>query len=81
MYLFLGEMSKVPLESLLPLLIPLAVLELLLIAFALIDLIRREPERVNGSKIMWALIIVLISTLGPILYLVVGRKEQSSDLS
>lgn len=80
--LFQGELFSlsIPLETLLPLIIPLAALELILLIVALVDLIRREPERVNGSKLIWALIIVLISTIGPILYLVIGRKEQRDDV-
>ena len=59
----------------LPLLIPLIILELILILVALIDLIRRDPRQVRGSKLVWVLVILLISTLGPICYLLVGRKE------
>jgi hypothetical protein len=64
-----------PPGQLLALLIPLALLELLLVVGALVDLLRREPERVRGSKVAWVLIILLISTLGPICYFIVGRKE------
>ncbi|HEY1353559.1 MAG TPA: PLDc N-terminal domain-containing protein [Ktedonobacteraceae bacterium] len=64
-----------PPGQLLALLIPLALLELLLVIVALVDVLRREPERVRGSKVAWILIILLIGTLGPICYLIVGRKE------
>lgn len=64
-----------PTGQLLSLLIPLIILELLLVVFALIDLLRREPQRVRGSKLVWALIILLIGTIGPICYFVIGRKE------
>mgnify|MGYP001409919706 CR=1 FL=1 len=65
-----------PIGTILSLVLPLAALELVLIVVALVDLIRREPERVNGSKLLWGLVIVFIGTLGPILYFIVGRKEQ-----
>lgn len=65
--------------TILGLVLPLAALELILIIVALIDLIRREPDRVNGSKIVWGLIIVLISTIGPICYFILGRKERNDD--
>lgn len=83
MYLFQGAIFglSIPLETLLPLIIPLAALQLILTVVALVDLVRREPERVNGNKLMWVLIIILVSTLGPILYLIVGRKEQTDVLS
>ncbi|MCA9991052.1 MAG: PLDc_N domain-containing protein [Anaerolineales bacterium] len=61
------------LRSLLPLLIPLVIIQLGLMLFALVDLIRRPTTR--GPKWAWALVIVLINLIGPILYLVVGRDE------
>lgn len=54
---------------------PLLALDLILIVIALVDLIRRDPRTVRGKKIIWALIILFISTLGPICYFVLGRKE------
>ncbi|HEY4687552.1 MAG TPA: PLD nuclease N-terminal domain-containing protein [Candidatus Subteraquimicrobiales bacterium] len=41
---------------------------------ALIDLFKREKVT-GGNKIIWGLVIVLINFIGPILYLVIGRKE------
>ena len=70
----LGGMSiNIPL----PLLLPLIILELILMIVALVDLIPRDPRRVQGSKLVWGLIIVFVATLGPICYLLVGRKEQA----
>jgi glucose uptake protein GlcU len=71
---------NMPTGQLLMLILPLAALELILLLVALIDLIRREPERVNGSKLVWALIIILVSTIGPIIYFVLGRKERKDEL-
>jgi phospholipase D-like protein len=56
------------------LLLPLVVLELVLIVIALRDLLRPERHVRGDSKLMWGLIIVFISMLGPILYLTVGRE-------
>jgi hypothetical protein len=58
----------------LPLIIPLIVIELILMFAALYDLIKRRKTR--GPKWMWALIIVLVNTIGPIVYFVVGREEE-----
>jgi hypothetical protein len=55
------------------LLAPLVLVWLLLTAFALVDLVRRE--RVRGSKVAWGLVILLISSLGPIAYLILGRED------
>jgi hypothetical protein len=58
------------------LLLPVVLIEIGLIVFALRDLIRPE-RRVRGeSKLMWGLVICFISLLGPILYLTVGRQEE-----
>jgi hypothetical protein len=58
----------------LPLLIPVVLIELTLLIAALVDLVRRAQTR--GPKWVWALIIVLINFIGPILYFVVGRKDE-----
>ena len=67
---------NLPTGTLLSLVLPLAALELILVIVALIDLIRREPGRVNGNKVLWGIIIVLVGTIGPICYFILGRKEQ-----
>jgi hypothetical protein len=57
-----------------PLLVPLLMIQLGLMIFALIDLIRRETTR--GPKWVWVLVIVLVNLIGPIVYFVVGRKDE-----
>ena len=57
----------------LPYLIPIIILQLVLLAVALLDLARRE--RTRGPKWVWVLFIVFINIIGPILYLVLGRDE------
>lgn len=57
-------------------LLPLLLIDLGLIIFALVDLLRRDPRTIRGSKKWpWVLVILLVSTIGPILYLVIGRTE------
>ncbi len=60
-------------RELLPFLIPILILQLALMIFALVDLIRRE--RTKGPKWLWALIIVFVNLIGPILYFIVGRED------
>ncbi len=60
-------------RELLPLLIPILLLQLALMIFALVDLIRRE--RTKGPKWLWALIIVFVNFIGPILYFIIGRED------
>lgn len=61
-------------RAMLPYLVPVILLELALVVFALRDLVRRD--RVNGPKWLWILIIVLIQLLGPMLYFVIGRRDE-----
>lgn len=56
-----------------PFLIPLVLLQLLLVVIALLDLVRREKTR--GPKWLWALVILFINFIGPIIYLLFGREE------
>jgi hypothetical protein len=65
-------------SSVLLLLLPIALIELGLLVFALVDLLRPERRVVGGSKLVWALVIVLINGIGPLLYLIVGRREAES---
>ena len=62
------------LRRIIPYLIPIILLEIGLMVFALLDLSRRE--RVNGPKWAWALIIILIQLIGPIAYFVAGRADE-----
>jgi len=62
-------------NSILPLLIPLLVIQLGLMVYCLIDLSRRARVRWL-PKWAWAIIIVLGELLGPIIYLFVGRLEE-----
>ena len=58
------------------LLLPIVLIEIGLIVYALRDLLRPERRVRGDSKLMWGLLIVFISLLGPILYLTVGRLEE-----
>jgi hypothetical protein len=67
--------TTIDIMSILPLLIPLIVVQLVLMVVCLIDLSKRA--RVRGlPKWAWAIIIVLGELLGPIIYLFVGRMEE-----
>jgi hypothetical protein len=56
-------------------LLPLAVIELGLVVFSLIDLFKPERRVIGDNKLIWALVIVLVGTIGPIVYLLAGRKQ------
>jgi hypothetical protein len=57
------------------LLLPIVLIEVGLMLFALWDLTRPERRVRGDSKLMWGLIVVFVGLLGPILYLAVGREE------
>lgn len=57
------------------LLFPIIIFELILKGIALKDLLKRERRMVKGeNKLVWVLVILLISTIGPIFYFILGRK-------
>lgn len=61
-------------------LMPLVLISLGLEIYALIDLVRRDPRQVQGGKKwVWVLLILLVSTIGSIIYLVAGRTENESN--
>lgn len=60
--------------EILPFLIPLLILQLILLIVALVDLIKRQKVR-GDNKVLWALLIVLVNIIGPIVYLIFGREE------
>ncbi len=55
--------------------IPLLVIQVGLLFWALYDLTRPERRVRGGSKVVWALIIIFVNLLGPILYFLAGREE------
>jgi hypothetical protein len=60
-------------SKLIPLLIPVIIIELGLMIIALLDLVKRE--RTRGPKWVWALVIIFINIFGPIAYLLFGRQD------
>lgn len=61
------------LNQLLPLLVPILLIQVGLMVWALVDL--SKQTRVRGPKWVWVLIILFINIIGPIVYFVVGREE------
>jgi hypothetical protein len=56
------------------LIIPLVLIELGLMAFALYNLVKQDRVR-GGSKLLWGVAIVVFGIIGPIVDLVFGRVE------
>ena len=62
----------------LSIIIPLAIIQLGLMIAALIHIFTHKHYRF-GNRILWVVIAVVINTIGPILYFVVGRGENDND--
>jgi hypothetical protein len=62
-------------EQVIALLVPVVVIQLGLMIAALYDLEHEERRVRGGSKLVWALVIVFVNVLGPIIYFVAGREE------
>jgi len=59
--------------KMLPLIIPIVLLQLGLQIFALVDVARREKTK--GPKWIWVLVIVFGEILGSVIYFIFGRDE------
>jgi hypothetical protein len=64
--------------QMLPYMVPLIILEVVLVVVALVDLAKRKHVT-GGNKIIWVLVAVCINIVGPIIYLIAGRKEEIDD--
>ena len=69
------EMSNL-IPKLLPLLIPIAIIQLGLMIAALVDLLKRKDRYSQNMFIVWLLVVILVNLIGPILYFVIGRREE-----
>jgi hypothetical protein len=62
------------LASLLPVILPLAIIQLGLLLAAAIDIARKRQTK-SLSPVIWVLIIFFVNMLGPVLYFVLGRSD------
>jgi hypothetical protein len=58
-----------------PFLIPVALVELGLLAAALVSILRHKTYKV-GNRVLWVVLAVVFGIIGPILYFAVGRGEE-----
>ncbi|MDH5159510.1 PLDc_N domain-containing protein [Bacillus sp. Gen3] len=56
------------------LLLPIIILQLILMITALSSLVKQQNTK--GSKWLWAVIIIFVNLLGPVIYFVFGRKDR-----
>jgi len=72
------SIEGVDVTRLLLLLAPLILIQLGLFVWALVDLIKRQNVT-GGKKWLWALLIILVNLIGPILYLAIGRQPDDVE--
>lgn len=63
------------LKEYLPLLIPIAVLQLGLMLAALISILKHKEYK-TGNRALWVILSLLVSIIGPILYFVLGKTDE-----
>jgi hypothetical protein len=68
-------MDLVMLKEYLPFLIPLVIVQLALGIAAFVHVLR-HPNYRFGNKVMWAIIVILIQIIGPVVYFAFGRDEE-----
>ncbi len=62
-------------STLLLVIAPLVLIEIGLMIWGLYDLTRAERKVRGSSKVLWALVIILIGFIGPAVYFLFGREE------
>ena len=63
------------LKEYLPLLIPIAVLQLGLMLAALISILKHKKYK-TGNRALWVILSLFVSIIGPILYFVLGKTDE-----
>lgn len=63
------------LQTYLPVLLPVIVLNVILMITALVHLMHHPRCRV-GNRAIWIPIVVLVQMIGPVLYFMIGRGEE-----
>lgn len=62
------------LKSLMPVIIPLVILEVVLTGAALIHIFTHKTYK-HGSRVLWV-ILSFINIIGPVLYFTIGRGDE-----
>jgi len=69
----LEDLKDIDWMGVLPIILPFVAVGFILILIALLDLYRNRKTREN--VFIWTLVILFCNTIGPILYFVLGRKD------
>jgi hypothetical protein len=55
--------------------IPLALIDLAMVIYSIVDLFKPDRRVKGDNKLIWLLVILLVSTFGWLAYLLFGREE------
>lgn len=58
-----------------PFLIPLFIIQLTLMGFAVYHILTHKNYK-RGSRVLWLIVSILINIVGPILYFSIGKEEE-----
>ena len=67
------DINSLDMSKLIPLLIPIILLQFGMQIWAVIDLIRRPATK--GPKWIWIVVILALEIFGPVIYFLFGREE------
>ena len=64
--------------NLLPLIIPLVLIQFGLVIAALIHILRHETYK-QGNRVFWVVAVFCLSIIGPVLYFIIGRDDSGNE--
>lgn len=70
MEIIMGEI-----KDLLPMLLPIIIIQLTLALTALVHVLR-HPKYRFGNRFIWILVVLFVQIIGPVIYFVFGRGEE-----
>ena len=65
-------------KSILPLIIPLIIIQLGLLIAALVHIFNHQNYKV-GNRTIWIIVCLAVNTIGPILYFIFGRSDKDNE--
>ena len=65
--------------EIIPVLAPIVILQAALLILSLVSILRKEAA--TDRKILWILIVIFISLVGPVIYFAFGSKQLDEDAS
>jgi hypothetical protein len=67
---------NIPDSNALLLVVPILLIQIGLLIWGLYDLTRPDRRVRGDNKVIWALVIIFIGIIGPVVYFLVGREDR-----